>query len=94
MKMFEIGVIYSTRSALDHDCKIEYEVISRTAATITLKAVDTAGAAHRVIYGDEVIKCRVIKKLSEYRGAESVKPWGSYSMAPTLSADQVRRPEI
>ena len=94
MKMFEIGVIYSTRSACDHECKIEYEVISRTAATVTLKAVDTAGAAHRVICGDKVIRCRISKKASSYRNAETVYPWGTYSMAPSLSADMIRRPEI
>lgn len=92
MLKFEIGTIYATRSACDHDCKIEYECISRTAQTVTLRAVDTAGAAHRVIYGDEVKRCRISPKASKYRDAETVYPWGVYSMAPSLSADMIRRP--
>lgn len=94
MLKFEIGTIYATRSALDHNCIIEYECIARTAQTVTLRAVDTAGAAHRAIYGDEVKRCRVSPKASKYRDAETVYPWGVYSMAPSLSADMIRRPSI
>lgn len=27
-------------------------------------------------------------KVSNWNGAETVKPWGSYSMAPTISAER------
>ena len=94
MLKFEIGTIYATRSIVNHDCKIEYECIARTAQTVTLKAVDAAGAAHRANFGEEIKKYRISPKASQYRDAETVYPWGIYSMAPSLSADMVRRPQI
>ena len=29
-------------------------------------------------------------RFSEWQGVEQVKPWGTYSMAPIVSADQVQ----
>ena len=29
-------------------------------------------------------------RVSEWQGVEQVKPWGTYSMAPIVSADQVQ----
>ena len=29
-------------------------------------------------------------RISEYNGVEQVKPWGSYSMAPIVGADDTR----
>ena len=75
MKKFEIGNQYSMRSACDHECIWEYTVISRTESTITI----------RDDFGD-VKTCRINKKISEWNKAESVKPLGTYSMAPTLTA--------
>lgn len=92
MLKFEIGTIYATRSACDHDCKIEYECIARTAQTVTLRACDAAGAAHRAIYGEEIKKLRISPKVSAHRDAETVYPWGVYSMSPSISADMIRRP--
>lgn len=77
MKKFEIGKTYSMNSACMHDCVWTYTVAARTAQTITLDD------------GNEVIRCRINKGLSEYRGAESVYPLGRYSMAPILSADKI-----
>lgn len=74
MKKFEIGKTYSMRSACDHDCVWTYTVTDRTEATITI----TDGKATK--------KCRIVKNLSEWRGAETVRPLGSYSMCPLLSA--------
>jgi hypothetical protein len=37
----------------------------------------------------DIITCRINKGLSEFSGAESVKPLGSYSMCPILSADKL-----
>ena len=76
MKKFEIGKTYSMNSACMHDCVWSYTVTARTAQTITLND------------GEKVIRCRINKGLSEYRGAESVYPLGRYSMAPILSADK------
>lgn len=75
MKKFEVGKTYSVRSICNHDCIWTYTVTKRTASTVT---VDD---------GDEVKTCRINKKTSEYRGAESIYPLGNYSMCPILSAE-------
>ena len=75
MKQFEVGKTYSTHSICDTNCIITIEVIARTAQTITAKM------------DGEVKKLRIVKKASEYRKAETVMPWGQYSMAPMISAD-------
>lgn len=74
MKKFEIGKTYRMTSACDSECVWEYKVISRTAQTITLTD------------GKETKKCRINKKLSEYRNGETVLPLGNYSMCPLLTA--------
>ena len=78
MKKFEINGLYSMRSIGDHNCVWQYVVIARTAATVTLKSMEGKTA--------KVIKCRINKKASEYRNAETVYPLGQYSMAPALTA--------
>ena len=74
MSKFEIGKQYTMRSICNHEAVWSYTVIARTAQTITITD------------GKNTLKLRVIKKLSEYRNAESVYPLGQYSMAPILSA--------
>ena len=74
MNKFEVGKKYSVGSICNSDCVWTFEVISRTACTVTL------------FDGNETIKCRIIEKLSEYRNSETVRPFGNYSMCPTLSA--------
>ena len=74
MAKFEIGKQYSMRSICNHEAIWTYTVTARTAQTIT------------VTDGKETLKLRIIKKLSEYRNAETVYPLGQYSMAPMLSA--------
>ena len=74
MRKFEVGKEYSMRSICDSNCIWSYTVTDRTAQTITITD------------GKKTLKLRVIKKLSEYRGAETVYPLGQYSMAPMLSA--------
>lgn len=76
MKQFEVGKTYSTRSACDHNCIFSFEVISRTACTVKVR--DDFG---------EVKTCRISKKASAYRNAETILPLGNYSMAPMISAD-------
>lgn len=71
MEKFEIGKVYSMRSIGDHNCIWQYEVIARTKCMVTLKDED-----------GEIIKCKINKKTSEYRGRESVFPLGKYSMCP------------
>lgn len=74
MKKFEIGKTYSMRSACDHNCIWTYTVTARTAQTVTISD------------GKEVKKCRISKKISEYRNAETIYPLGQYSMCPSLTA--------
>ncbi len=74
MKKFEIGKSYSMRSACDHNCIWTYTVTNRTAQTVTISD------------GKEVKKCRISKKISEYRNAETIYPLGQYSMCPSLTA--------
>lgn len=76
MKKFEIGKTYETRSLCNHDCIIKLTIKSRTAATIT--AENEHG---------EMQKLRINKKLTEIREAETVLPWGKYSMAPMITAN-------
>ena len=74
MRKFEIGKEYSMRSICNQECVWTYTVIYRTAQTITISNVK------------EVKKFRVVKKISEYRNAETIYPLGQYSMAPSLVA--------
>lgn len=73
MKKFEIGKQYSMVSICNQDCIWTYTVTARTAQTITITD------------GKKIQKCRISKKISEYRNAESVFPLGQYSMCPRLS---------
>lgn len=75
MKKFEVGKTYTARSAWDHNCVWNFEIVGRTEQTVT--AIDDDGKTQRY---------RINKKLSEYRNAESFKPFGNYSMSPTISA--------
>lgn len=74
MKKFEVGKQYSMRSICDHECIWTYTVTARTAQTITITD------------GEKIHKCRISKKSSEYRNAETVYPLGQYSMCPSLTA--------
>lgn len=75
MKTFEIGNKYSMKSVCDQNCVWTYKVIGRTSASVTLE--DEKGNKKT---------CRINKKYSEYRNAETVFPEGRYSMCPILSA--------
>ena len=84
MKMFEVGKRYEMRSACDHDCIWRYKVVERTTCIITLQRINKDGSPCGLTQ-----RCRITKGLSELRGAESVMPFGRYSMAPVLSADNI-----
>lgn len=72
MAQFETGKTYTTRSACDYNCIIEVKVLKRTAKTIV---ADTGamGGVRRL-------------RISVRDGVESVMPWGSFSMAPFVTA--------
>ncbi len=74
MKKFEVGKTYNMTSICDHNCIWTYTVTARTAQTITITD------------GKNVQKCRIDKKISEYRNTETVYPLGKYSMCPSLTA--------
>lgn len=78
MMQFEIGKTYTMRSICDHDCVWEYTVTKRTAQTVTITD------------GKNTQTCRISKRVSEYRGAETIYPLGQYSMSPSLTADNER----
>ena len=72
-RTFEIGKTYTARSACDHDCIFSYEVVARTAKTVTLR--DKFGEIRR----------RGIRVSFD---SEICFPQGSFSMAPVLSAER------
>lgn len=74
MIKFEIGKQYTHGWAGDSDLFTTWEVIKRTAQTITIK------------HNNEVKTCKINKYLTETSGRESVYPLGQYSMCPILRA--------
>lgn len=82
MTKFETGKTYKTTLATSHDTTLYFTVVKRTAQTVTLRGTVEAGE-------DGVRTYRISKKLSEHIGAEVIKPWGDYSMAPILKACEV-----
>lgn len=81
IKRFEVGKTYQTRSICDHECIISITVTARTDKTIT------------AIEHGETKRLRINEKSTEYHKAETVYPWGHYSMAPQIHADQIADPE-
>jgi hypothetical protein len=72
MSTFEAGKTYTTRSICDHSSIIEVKVLRRTAKTIVANL-----GGHR---GEKRLR------ITERNGFETVKPYGSYRMAPTVTA--------
>lgn len=82
MKTFQIGSTYYMRSICDYDCIWRYKVIKRTKATITIQEVDCDNHPYE---GSEKV-CRIWRGFAA--NYEAVRPLGSYSMAPVLSANK------
>lgn len=78
---FQVGKTYFCRSACDYDCIWTFRVISRTTSTVTFEGD----------FNNVDRKTLRIPKDSAMDGIEYVMPFGRYSMAPCLSADQVRK---
>jgi hypothetical protein len=74
-KKFEPGKSYTCRSSCDYDSIFAITVLSRTDSTITVSGDVKQGSTGR-------LRIRVI------RGVETVKPMGTYSMAPMMWADK------
>lgn len=70
---FEVGQIYTDRSACDYDCIFSWKVVARTAKQITLEQENG----------------KIVKRgIRIYDGTETCRPFGSYSMAPSIRADR------
>lgn len=74
MKKFEIGKEYTHGWIGDSELFTTWKVIKRTAQTVTIKN------------DRETKTCKIIKVLSEMENAETIYPFGKYSMCPTLRA--------
>lgn len=81
IKRFEVGKTYQTRSICNNECIISITVTARTEKTIT------------VIEHGETKRLKINDKSTEYHKAETVYPWGHYSMAPQIHADEIVNPE-
>ena len=84
MKQFEVGKAYGMNSPCDQDCWWYYLVTKRTATSVTL--VQVSRDKKRM---DLAKVCRINKMLTGVYNAEAVRPLGSYSMCPTLTAEKV-----
>lgn len=69
-KAFQIGNTYTTRSACDHDCIFAFNIVRRTAKTITF-----------TYHGKE--QTRGVRVRDD---AETCFPLGRFSMAPVITA--------
>jgi hypothetical protein len=78
MKNFEVGKTYATRSICDHDCIFRFTILGRTAKTVTVN-----------VHG------KVVRRgLSIWEGVEQFKPFGNYSMAVIVGADDLEVTEL
>jgi hypothetical protein len=75
---FEVGKTYMTRSIGDHNCIIKITVASRTKCFITLTE-EICGNGKRFKVSDRYSP-----------GEETCRPWGSYSMAPIVGANDTK----
>lgn len=71
MSVFQVGKTYTTRSVCDHDCIIYVPVLRRTEKTLTTLVRGEEKTLHIIVW----------------KGVECVKPWGTYSMSPIVSAE-------
>jgi hypothetical protein len=70
---FKIGQTYQTRSICDYDTILSFEILSRTAKTVTIRV------------GDKTVR----RGLYVYDGVEQFKPYGTYSMCAIIGADDL-----
>lgn len=72
MSKFEAGKTYKTRSIVNSECIISATISKRTEKTVTA-VVDGLPSAKTL-------------RITVIDGVETFRPWGSYSMAPTIRA--------
>lgn len=78
MANFEVGKEYYCSSACDHNCIWTFTVISRTDKSVRVQ---------------EPGEKPVTRRIKSYDGVEFIRPFGSYSMAPILRANNEVRQE-
>ena len=88
---FRVGRTYQTRSVGDHDCIVTVTITARTRCYVQVES----GARFRV----RLIEHNYIEsatglpdKCSNF--TEHINPWGRYSMAPVIGADQELSPSF
>ena len=69
-EQFRVGVSYATRSIGDHDCVYKFKILSRTPKTVEVE-----------VHGKIVRRGVKVRDDIEY-----FKPFGTYSMSPTIRA--------
>ena len=74
---FQVGHTYATRSICDHDCIFRFTILARTAKTVTIQDPDTSD------------RRTVKRRLSLWEGVEQFSPFGRYSMAAIVGADDL-----
>jgi len=77
---FKVGTTYVMGWIGDSELKTPFAVVKRTKCFVTLKDTRTG----------ETVR----SKVSTWNGVEKCYPTGQYSMAPSLHADKVQRPEV
>ena len=85
VKQFKVGKMYKMNSICDSDCWWYYKVIKRTQLTVVVAEVRKDGTRR----GDAQARFRINPKVTEMVGAECISPLGTYSMSPTLSANNI-----
>lgn len=76
MTKFKVGKTYSIKNEIGKSWFKSYEIVARTACTLTLK--DESG---------EIIRCRISKKFSAFNNAETAFPEGVRSGNYPIRAD-------
>jgi hypothetical protein len=69
---FQVGKTYETRSIADYDTIFSFKILARTAKTALI--TNRGAPVKRGIY--------------VYEGVEQIRPYGTYSMCPIISADR------
>lgn len=76
IKAFETNKNYLMGWIGDSELKTEYTVIKRTEKTVTVKEISN----------NKVKNCRI----KVYDNCEYIKPFGTYSMSPSLYANKLK----
>ena len=71
---FETGKTYTVRSIGDSECIYRFKILKRTEKSVWIEE-----------HGEKTVR----RTVTVRDGVEAIKPYGTYSMSPTLMADKV-----